>query len=174
MRHCTHGKKCTSLGAALVLALAVTVAAPADTDGPLEQRVDQLEQRVAELERQPPLTVQLLELSYVESTADNLYANDRQPWLTVHLRVTNNLGRETQAVRGDLLLSDADGAPWWRLGLDIDQVLRPQASIEWIGRVDFNLLSSAHQRARDADPLDVVARMELHEVVFDDGSRVLY
>ena len=161
-------KKSIFLFSALIFVISL------NADEEMSDRVRLLEERITELEKKEPLEAEVIQLKFIEAGPKNLSSKDDKSWLRIKLRVTNKMGRTTQSVKGYLIFSDSVGIPWWKINLDVTQILDPDAAVEWVGRIDYDESSAPHIRARQSLANEVRAEIKLNKVTFLDGSELLF
>ena len=128
--------------------------------------------RIPVINNDSPIQIDLLELTYHESNSANDYANDFSDWLSFSFNFTNQLEKETRAVKGSVIFKDLFGDEWWRIGLALNDPIKPGATITWIGQIDYNGFISAHKTAKNSNPKNVIVEYLINKIIFQDGSQI--
>ena len=145
-----------------------------NADEAISDRVRLLEERITELEKKEPIEIEVIQLKFIEAGPKNLSSESDKSWLRIKLRIINKMGRTTQSVAGDIIFSDSVGVPWWKISLDVSQILDPNLAVEWVGRVNYDESSDPHIRARQSLANEVRAEIKLNKVTFLDGSELIF
>jgi hypothetical protein len=165
-----------------------------DSTDALEDRVAELERRVAALEsgRSPdplvsdvspatlsvpavvpdampeaPLTVSLVRKNFHKA---NLPAGDAGDRIDFALRFTSRLTKDLRAFKGAIVFRDLFGEKVFSLTLTHESELKAGGSSSWEGGFGYNQFLPQHQRLLSAQDKNLTTDFDLEAVVYADGA----
>ncbi len=165
--------------------LAPLVLTPALQGQVAEDRVAELEARVAALEEAlarlstptpgvalvvPPTTenrVAPILIGLVRKT----FFDGIQDQIQFEFRFTSRLDNPVRAFTGVVVLQDLFERDIMRVTLTVEEPLRPRGTVTYEGGIDYNQFMDSHQRLNSIAPSDLVTKFELEMVIFQDGTR---
>ena len=169
----------------LLTVLAPFVLTPALQGQVAEDRVAELEARVAALEEAlarlstpapgvalvPPATENGAAPILIELVRKTFRDGDFQDQIQFEFRFTSRLDKPVRAFTGVVVLQDLFERDIIRVTLTVEEPLRPGGTVTWEGGINYNQFMGSHQRLRSIAQSDLVTNFELEMVIFQDGTR---
>ncbi len=169
----------------LLTVLAPLVLTPALQGQVAEDRVAELEARVAALEEalarlstptpglalEVPPTTENGAATILIGLVSKTFLDGIQDQIQFEFRFTSRLDNPVRAFTGVVVLQDLFERDIMRVTLTVEEPLRPGGTVTWEGGIRYNQFTGSHQRLRSIAPSDLVTKFELETVIFQDGTR---
>ena len=168
----------------LLTVLAPLVLTPALQGQVTEDRVAELEARVAALEEAlARLSIPAPGVAVAPRTTENgvapiliglvrkTFLDGIQDRIQFEFAFTSNLDNPVRAFTGVVVLQDLFERDIVRVNLTVEEPLRPGGTVTYEGGIRYNQFVDSHQRLRSIAPSDLVTKFELERVIFQDGTR---
>lgn len=107
-------------------------------------------------------------------TNKKLVKGDWQTKINLYFDLMNKIDKNIRAFTGQVVFLDLFDKEIMRINLTYEDGIPVGETRAWEGGIDYNQFSDEDQRLADISMEDVTVRLEVHEVLFADGTREEY